>query len=73
MKRATIGWAIANGLEALEAGNDVDNAPMRAINARLGYEPLPDTLVMRGPCSVASWTDDRGNPTDRGPGASSTT
>ena len=49
LKRATIGWAIANGLEALEAGNDVDNAPMRAINARLGYQPLPDILVMRGP------------------------
>ncbi len=27
LKRATVGWAIANGLEALETGNDVDNAP----------------------------------------------
>jgi GNAT superfamily N-acetyltransferase len=49
LKRATIGWAIANGLDALQSGNDVDNAPMRAINARLGYQPLPDRLTMRGP------------------------
>jgi mycothiol synthase len=48
LKRATIGRAIANGLEALETGNDVDNAPMRAINARLGFRSLPDFLVMRG-------------------------
>lgn len=49
LKRATIAWAIAHGLEALETGNDTDNAPMRAVNARLGYEPLPDHLTMRGP------------------------
>ncbi len=48
LKRATIGWAIAHGLEALETGNDVDNAPMRAVNAHLGFQPLPDLLTMRG-------------------------
>lgn len=48
LKRATVAWAIANGLEALETGNDVDNAPMRAVNVRLGFRPLPDFLVMRG-------------------------
>jgi GNAT superfamily N-acetyltransferase len=48
LKRATIGWAIDNGLVALETGNDVDNAPMRAVNARLGFQPLPDLVVMRG-------------------------
>jgi mycothiol synthase len=48
LKRATVAWAIANGLDALETGNDVDNAPMRAVNARLGFRPLPDFLVMRG-------------------------
>ena len=53
LKRATIGWAIANGLDALRTGNDVDNAPMRAINARLGYRPLPDILTMRGPAKPA--------------------
>jgi mycothiol synthase len=48
MKRATIGWAIAEGLDLLEAGNDTDNLAMRAVNARLGYVPSPDSLTMRG-------------------------
>ncbi len=49
LKNATIAWSIEHGLTALETGNDVANAPMRAINARLGYEPLPDEVLMRGP------------------------
>jgi len=49
LKNATIAWSIAHGLTALETGNDVANAPMRAVNARLGYEPLPDEVLMRGP------------------------
>jgi GNAT superfamily N-acetyltransferase len=49
LKRATIAWAIHNGITALDTGNDVANAPMRAINARLGYRPLPDEVLMRGP------------------------
>lgn len=53
LKRATIGWAIDHGLAVLEAGNDTDNAPMRAVNARLGYTPLPDHVTMRGPAGVS--------------------
>lgn len=49
LKRATIRWAIADGLEVLEAGNDTDNAAMRAVNARNGYQPLPDVVILRGP------------------------
>lgn len=49
LKRATIRWAIANGVEALDTANDTDNAAMRAVNARLGYEPLPDEVNVRGP------------------------
>lgn len=49
LKLATIGWAVEHGLAALETANDTDNAPMRAVNARLGYRPLPDLLIMRGP------------------------
>ena len=49
LKHATIAWAVANGLTTLETGNDEGNAPMRAVNARLGYRPLPDALTMRGP------------------------
>lgn len=49
LKRATIAWAIDNGLVALITGNDEANAPMRAVNARLGYQPLPDEVFLRGP------------------------
>ena len=49
LKNATIVWAIEHGLTALETGNDEANAPMRAVNARLGYRPLPDEVLMRGP------------------------
>jgi RimJ/RimL family protein N-acetyltransferase len=49
LKRATIAWAVARGLEALETANDTDNAPMRAVNQRLGYRPLPDEIYFRGP------------------------
>ena len=48
MKRRTIGWAIDHGLTALETGNDEANLAMQAVNARLGYRPLPDFLTMRG-------------------------
>jgi hypothetical protein len=50
---ATIAWAIAAGLEALETGNDETNAPMRAVNARLGYRPLPDVIGLQGPLAPA--------------------
>jgi hypothetical protein len=40
---------IDNGLERLETGNDETNAPMRAVNAALGYRPMPDTLALEGP------------------------
>ncbi len=49
LKQATIDWARELGLEALETGNDTENVPMRAVNARLGYRPLPDIVFMRGP------------------------
>ena len=49
LKRATIAWAIEHGLEVLETGNDVDNGPMRAVNAKLGYRPIPDQLTLHGP------------------------
>jgi GNAT superfamily N-acetyltransferase len=49
LKLATIVWAIEHGLETLDSGNDEDNAPMRGLNAALGYAPLPDDVTMRGP------------------------
>ena len=49
LKRATIAWAIEHGIEALETGNDEHNAPMRAVNLALGYQPIPDWLGLQGP------------------------
>jgi GNAT superfamily N-acetyltransferase len=49
LKRATIAWAAANGIDGIETANDHDNAPMRAVNKRLGYRPLPDEVYFRGP------------------------
>ena len=49
LKRATIEWAVARGLDALGTANDTVNAPMRAVNRRLGYRPRPDDIDYRGP------------------------
>ena len=49
LKATTIAAAIEHGITALETGNDIDNAAMRAVNARLGYRALPDQVTMRGP------------------------
>lgn len=49
LKRATIDWAVRSGLDELRANNDEENAPMRGINARLGYQPLPDEISFAGP------------------------
>ena len=49
LKRATIAWAIEHGLEALDTGNDEENAPMRAVNLALGYRPVPDWIGLQGP------------------------
>jgi RimJ/RimL family protein N-acetyltransferase len=46
-KIATIRWAAANGITRVSTANDDTNAPMLAINARLGYEPLGRLLTMR--------------------------
>jgi RimJ/RimL family protein N-acetyltransferase len=38
-KVAAVRWCAANGIRELLTANDVDNAPMLAINERLGYRP----------------------------------
>lgn len=58
LKRATIAWAAANGITAIETANDLDNTPMRAVNQRLGYRPQPDEVYFRGPATpttAAPW------------------
>jgi GNAT superfamily N-acetyltransferase len=49
LKAAVIRAAVSREIIALETDNAATNAPMRAINARLGYRPLPDVVTMRGP------------------------
>jgi GNAT superfamily N-acetyltransferase len=69
LKRATIAWAIEHGLTALETGNDEENAGMRAVNARLGYAPLPDEVTMRGPLVESGPAGESGPAAESGPGA----
>ncbi len=57
LKRGTIAWAIRHGLHSLDTGNDEDNGAMRAVNARLGYQPLPDEVTMRGPVPAPDQRD----------------
>jgi len=40
VKLASIHWAAANGITRMFTYNDATNAPMLAVNRRLGYEPL---------------------------------
>jgi GNAT superfamily N-acetyltransferase len=54
LKRATIAWALGAGLDELHANNDEENAPMRSVNARLGYRPLPDEVGLTGPLAPES-------------------
>ena len=39
VKLSTVHWARRRGITEIWTGNDSENAPMLAINARLGYEP----------------------------------
>lgn len=54
LKRAAIGYGLDVGAERMAAENAVHNAPMRAINAKLGFVPGADFVELRGPADVAS-------------------
>lgn len=49
LKRAAVLWARETGIDRLRTSNDETNAPMLAINRRMGYRPLPARITMRGP------------------------
>ena len=68
MKRATIAWALRAGIEELRTGNDERNAPMRAVNARLGYRPRADYLALRGPLAQMPLGRAREHPPPHRPG-----
>jgi GNAT superfamily N-acetyltransferase len=49
IKRAQIEAAKDAGLTSLTTFSELRNIPMRTLNERLGYRPLPDQLRLRGP------------------------
>lgn len=52
LKIATIRRAKELGITMLRTENEERNAPMRAINAALGYQPLPGRVIVAGPHSA---------------------
>jgi GNAT superfamily N-acetyltransferase len=51
IKRAQIAWAKANGLATLRTATETRLTQMRALNARHGYKPLYEEIVLRGPAA----------------------
>jgi mycothiol synthase len=49
LKRSQIAAALARGHTKLVTESQHDNAPMRRLNQKLGYEPFPGMIVFRGP------------------------
>lgn len=49
LKRAQVGWAKRRGVPALRTATETRLAAMRALNARFGYRPLYEEIVLRGP------------------------
>ncbi len=49
LKQAQIERAREAGIERILTTNDEANVAMRGVNARLGYEPLPERIVVSGP------------------------
>ncbi len=46
LKLLTIRYAKAYGADSIRTSNDSENAPMLAINRKLGYQPLPGIYLM---------------------------
>lgn len=49
LKCAQISWALRSGFERLETSNEVRNAPIRRLNAQLGYRTAPGRVLLQGP------------------------
>jgi len=54
IKAAQIRAAKAAGVAGLTTFSERRNVPMRTLNAKLGYEPLPDQLRLRGPLAASA-------------------
>jgi GNAT superfamily N-acetyltransferase len=49
IKRAQIAWARGHGVTVLRTATEVRLSQMRVINDRLGYRPVYEEIVLRGP------------------------
>ena len=56
IKRAQIRWAKQNGVARLTTANEVRLASMIDLNGRLGYVPVYEEVVLRGPLASSSPT-----------------
>jgi GNAT superfamily N-acetyltransferase len=54
LKAAQIRWAKANGVASLTTANEVRLVGMLALNRRLGYVPVYEEIVLRGPLAPES-------------------
>jgi GNAT superfamily N-acetyltransferase len=52
LKREQIARSRAAGIERIFTTNDETNAGMRGVNARLGYQPTPAHIVVKGPLAT---------------------
>jgi len=53
LKAAEINWALANGYTELHTSNEERNAPIKRLNARLGYRPGIGRIYLVGPIAGA--------------------
>ena len=49
VQAAEISWALANGYTELHTSNEERNAPIKRLNARLGYRPGIERIYLVGP------------------------
>ena len=49
IKRAQIAWARDHGVSAIRTANETRLETMLDLNRRLGYVPLYEEIVLRGP------------------------
>jgi GNAT superfamily N-acetyltransferase len=52
VKRAQVAWAKTHGIATLETATEVRLAGMRDLNARFGYVPQYEEVVLRGPVAT---------------------
>jgi len=54
LKRAQVRWAKEQGIEKVRTANEVRLASMLDLNRRIGYVPLYEEIVLRGPAAKPS-------------------